>query len=377
MASAPETTTPRKVARNTAFQLVTMIMDLGVRTLIMILIARVYGRAGLGQYTFVMTFTTLFMFVYVFGLDRYVIREAARTPEQTGRLLGKVLSLTVLLSVGAMAVQSAAVSLHGYSAQVFWAVVLAAVATVLGGVEALLTAAFYAAERMELETRYIFIERAATFVLLVPLILLKGSLVEIYAVLLVTHVLGVLLCAWFLYRTLRRPIEWSDWRGGLGLLRVGWPFALNALATAMYTLSDVVLLSWYRSDAEAGLYRAGSIFALYLPTLALALGNALMPTMSRSGITDPARFDKALGRAVQWLSATAFPLAIGLAILAPSAIRLFGNKFGPASAVLRALTIVLILRFFSNGLATALTAKNRRHACAPIACSPAPPPMCS
>lgn len=342
--------------------MISRLEDWGGRFLIIVLVGRALGPVGLGQYSFVVIFTSMFMFLCVFGLERYVIREAARAPERAGELLGNVLRLTAILSLPSIVIQLAVVWAKDYPVDVRHAVALAAVTAILGGVVSLLTAIFFAAERMEYETFYLLIERTATLAVLIPLILARGNIVQIFAVLLATRVVGLAACLWFLYRKLGQRIILGPWRATYSLFAIGWPFALNTVATAVYTRADVVLLSFYRSDAEVGIYRAGSVLIAYLPALALALNNAIMPAMSRDGRADPARFLRTLGRSIQWLSAIAFPLAVGIPILAPKVIPLlFGQGFVQAGMVLRMLAVVIVFRFLSNALGTALTAQDRQR----------------
>ncbi len=84
------------------------------------------------------------------------------------------------------------------------------------------------------------------------------------------------------FLTVERPL----WRY---LLSGAWPLAVVAAGVTIYAGMDIPLLSWFRGDAEVGLYGAAGMFAKAFVFLTLAVNMAVLPGISRVGGKHPER----------------------------------------------------------------------------------------
>lgn len=73
------------------------------------------------------------------------------------------------------------------------------------------------------------------------------------------------------------------------LLSGAWPLAVVAAGVTIYAGMDIPLLSWFRGDAEVGLYGAAGMFAKAFVFLTLAVNMAVLPSISRVGGKHPER----------------------------------------------------------------------------------------
>ena len=72
--------------------------------LMIVVWSRIYGQAGIGQYSFALGFTGFFAAFVGFGLYSLSIKEIARNKAPVANVYGRVLSLRLLLSVLALAI---------------------------------------------------------------------------------------------------------------------------------------------------------------------------------------------------------------------------------------------------------------------------------
>ncbi len=73
------------------------------------------------------------------------------------------------------------------------------------------------------------------------------------------------------------------------LLTSAWPLAVVAAGVTVYAGMDIPILSWFRGDAEVGLYGAAGMFAKAFVFLTLAVNMAVLPGISRVGGRHPER----------------------------------------------------------------------------------------
>ncbi|MDB5352380.1 MAG: polysaccharide biosynthesis protein [Planctomycetota bacterium] len=127
--------------------------------------------------------------------------------------------------------------------------------------------------------------------------------------------------------------------GTLGLVKVGGYLSVSWAVTYFARNLDNVIVGKSWGAVEMGYY-SRAYFLMGLPTM-LALGTldgVMVPALSALH-GDPERLGHAYRKSLQWIALVSFPLAAGLAVTAPEAIRLM---YGP-----RWLDIVPILLWLS------------------------------
>ena len=126
----------------------------------------------------------------------------------------------------------------------------------------------------------------------------------------------------------------------------GWVF-LTALTGALMGYADTILVGYYLSNTEVGMYRTAYQLATVALFSMLALRTALYPKIVqwiREGRKDQA--EAALSRAITYSLALAIPAAAGAWVLGGQLLYyLYGDSFvaaGPAMALLFAMEIVTV-----------------------------------
>jgi O-antigen/teichoic acid export membrane protein len=350
-----------RVAKNTIAQFAARGLEGLTNFAVTILLARVLGVTALGTFAFLTTYAGLFIFLGTLGLNLLMAREVARRRDQAKRYLANALGMGLGLGVIAFALQLAIVRLVSHDPAVWAGVYWAAAFAVFHSWEFLFAGAFYALERMELETLGIFIEKVLLLGAVAALMLAHGGVTAVLAAFAAAKLLLVLIYLGMASRLMGFPrprAELALWRS---LAAQAWPFSLNILLTQVYFQIAVVLVAVLASRQAAGYFRAGSILALSLPIFATGLNNALLPLMARAHPQRPESFAFGLDRSLRALLLLGMPMAAGLIALAQPLVRgFFGPHFAPAVLVFALMGATVPLKFATNTLGVALTAADRQ-----------------
>lgn len=90
--------TIHKIAANTAFQLIGKVVSMSITILATIIITRMYGREGYGEFNLMQNFPALFFIVVDFGLNAIATKHLSAKWEDAEKYLGNILLLRIALS---------------------------------------------------------------------------------------------------------------------------------------------------------------------------------------------------------------------------------------------------------------------------------------
>lgn len=311
-----------------------------------VVLSRYFGPAGIGAFAYgfaIATFVTIFVGL---GLDDFGVRELSRLPADEGRqLLGKLVASQLAL-VGVVSVALGAFLLLTSASPT-----VAGIIIVLGAQQAFLTIArtFFAPAYAQ--------QAMATPALMevgcrVAGMLITLTLVVVFQTSLVTALVGypigaMALLAFAIRSSIRRVGGLSlriGWREALRLMRTSWPFGASEMVYLFYTRADLVILTWIRGDATAGIY-ASSLKFFEVSTLPVFfLGFAAYPALSRLFERRSPTLAPAAGRL--FLSALMIGglIAWGMVFVAPSVlVPLLGDQFASAGPVVRIMAVLVVL----------------------------------
>lgn len=111
------------------------------------------------------------------------------------------------------------------------------------------------------------------------------------------------------------------------ILKLAWPMAIGALIGSVMIYVDTLMLGWFKSTKEVGIYSA----AIKIPQLLIVpiglLGTAALPALSRF-FQDKEKFSNLVKQIIQISMYLAFPFIIGGVLLAKPIIALiFGQEY--------------------------------------------------
>jgi O-antigen/teichoic acid export membrane protein len=344
---------PQRVVVNTAVQLVGRTISIALTLVSFGIVTRYLGVAGFGAYSLVLTFLMLAVSIADLGTTPVGVRELARRPEQTHRLVGNLLGLRVIFAgVAALAllVLSPIVQYESRVQEGLRLAALAAIALVLVGVPAIV---FQSRLRLELAMLVEVVTSAATLLLL---IVVTTADLGFSAVVLATvggsilgAATGYVLAAQL--TRLRPQFERSELRR---LTKASLPVGLFMILGIVHFKIDTVLLSILKPLADVGIYSVAYRFIeqmLFIPSFFIA---AVFPIIASYHATGDALLKVAIDKSFAFLVIIALPVAAAAFVLAPDIINLIaGNEFDDAVTPLRILLLSSIF-FFTNALFSSL-----------------------
>ncbi|USH00448.1 flippase [Thermococcus argininiproducens] len=315
--------------------------------LIILLISRTLGDVGLGQYSFVISFTGFVSYLSDFGINYYIMRELARDKSKKS-LVSYALGFKLVLAVlDWFLIVFLAFNLNK-DPVVKTSIILYGLGAVLNTIGLLFTSAIFAHEVTKYETYSLVTERTMTFLLGGAVLLITKSLFAFFVVLTVDLFLLNFLRIYFgsRYVSPKPQFDLGKWREILSKSHVFWFIYLFSF---IYFNTDIIMLGLMKPDEVVGWYKAGYFFIQAAMLVPWVVVNTTMPSISRLWVEDKSTLRVLFKRAFQLLLAVGVAGALGIYVSAPFLIRVFfGKDFYNSIAVLRILAWVVPAMFLNS-----------------------------
>ncbi len=336
----------RAVAVGTVAQLLSKAIHLALNVVATVALVRYLGPAGYGDYVFVVSFGALFGLLSDFGLPRVTVRELAREPRETPKILGSSLSGRVIVAILSWGLAQLVLLVSGTHADLQLAL---AVASLLFVGEALLAVSnlFQARLAMQYEAVITVVAQAVDTALILWLIAQHAGLVQLLAAPVFSAGIAATLC--FIVARRRFHVRLAfDMRRAVRLLSDAWPVGLTVLLAVVYLKVDSVLLGVLSRQEEVGLYGAAYKPIEYLILASSVLVNPLFPLLARWHGVDMRRFELVFQRGTTALLAFLIPVPVILALVADPLVNLmYAADFAAAALPLRVLSVALVFVTFA------------------------------
>ncbi len=346
---------PIKILKNFNFLAIGKILGDMFTFFLFVVLSRVFGEEGIGQYSFAMAFTGFFVVFSEFGLYYFSIKELnqpnlnARTPFGTIFTLRLILSFVVL--VGLMLV----LAFLSFSFETKIVIALIGIYQIIyvlvDGFAAVFIArddAFYAGL---LESSL----RIATALLGIGIAVMGGSLVMVLMVIpLVTF--AQFLIAYKIFVSKYGQIQFNSSLTSLvQTAREAFPYALSTLLYPLASRVDTVFLGFFLSTAAAGIYNVSYRVVYFLQFAPYFAGVVLLPIVTKLASQQQGELKSFYRQTMSVTLLLGIPCASGLYLVTSELIEMaFGQQFLQSVPILKILTGLLFLLFFNHILATFL-----------------------
>ncbi len=345
-----------------------------------VLMLRELGPTDTGRYTWAALIVGYLEILINFGLGVLITREVARDPKAGDRFLGAALvtrfALWLLALSLAFALAGPLAEPLGLTPAMGLTLVLLMVGIGISSLTGSLSALFMAHERMEVPASVTVFTTTVKVALGATVLLLGYGIVGLAAASIATNVLTAIVVITLAMRVLGPARPQLNPRLGFRLAREAYPLMLNSMLASVFFRVDGVLLRATWGDTVLGWYGSAYKVVDGLNVIPSSFVLALFPSFARAGISSTQsgartaagampRPDLYRGTilALRVLLAAAFPIAVGITILAEPIVNLFaGPSFLPHGAITLRLLIWFIPFSFTNGLLQyVLIAANRQH----------------
>jgi O-antigen/teichoic acid export membrane protein len=332
-----------------------------------ILMVRVLGPGGIGEYTVAIALMGYFEIFTSFGLNTLIVREVARNRATSGRYLANALALRLgLLAVAAPIVAGVILFAHAWFNLGNPGVVAFALLTlslIPGNVSAALSALFNAWERLEVPATITVATTLARVALGTAALLLGAGIVGLAAVSLALNVVLVVVFVVATRRILQIKLVGPIPADLPAMLMESAPLFVNQLLVTIFFKIDVVLLQAMKGSETVGYYSTAYKWLDGFLIIPATFTFAVFPALSRFAEQKGEGLRAAYDASLRVLVSLAIPIAMAVAFLSGDLILLLGGEaYYPQSSQILAILIWFLPFSYINGLTQyALVAVNRQR----------------
>ena len=352
---------PRKILRNFSFLTIGKVLGDCFTFLLFVVLSRVFGKEGIGQYSFAIAFGGFFAVFADFGLYNLSIKEVSRDTGRVGEYYSNIFMLRLSLAVVASVLLFALVLLIPFPADTKLIVALVGLYLIIFTVMDGFSAIFIACEDMHLASLMEFTFKAATSFMGIVIAFTTHSLLAVI-VMLPAVTFAQLLAAYVIMNRKYQKLTLSY--SGLtdtATLREAVPYVLSELLRQLSTRLDVVFLGFLIGAAAAGIYNVGYRVIFLLQFFPYYVGVALFPLASRLFVTAPEELNTLYNRSLNITILIGLPASCGLSLISNDLVlTIFGDTFLESVSILRILAGLLFLACMRYIMGTFLTSSDRQ-----------------
>ncbi|MGB5048718.1 MAG: oligosaccharide flippase family protein [Caldilineaceae bacterium] len=278
--------TDRRIVLNTGALATSSLWRIGISFVLQLVIARLLGAQGLGQYATALAWLNVCQILSELGLPQLLVRDLARHPEHRRAAFQTALAAQITAAFLIWAGVFGLTAILPYQPDTRLALLLITASLPLFAVTSVCETLFQASERMEL---VMGVEVAInTLIVAASLIVLwqGGDVIALSIVIIATQAASAVVCLWLL-----RQSRLLGAKGGrptqnvVGAVVALWgqarPFYGLALANVLLHRLDILLLSVFAGETVTGIYSAAYLIVRVLIILAQTWWQSLYPTFSR------------------------------------------------------------------------------------------------
>lgn len=353
-----ETARLGRLARNSLAPILLNLFNRGIDFAFAIVMLRVLGPEGSGNYTYATVVFMWFEIIANFGLSLYLTREVARNRSRAGELLLNTSALRMGLAVTGIpllllfiTVRQSTVTPPLDSATLI-ALGLLYVGMIPGSLSTGLTSLYYAFERAEIPAAVATVAAVCKAIFGLIALLSGAGIVGLAAVSILTNLVTLSILTYYG----RSMIQWpSKLRIDRGLIRrmtgeSGFLMLNHLLATIFFQI-DIIIIEAIHGARMVGQYGVAYKWILALNIIPSFFTQAMLPIMSQQAHNDRPALKRMYILAIKLLFSAAIPIAIIFNFGAWSLVGLLGGaEYLPDSAIATQLMIWSIPIGWMNSL---------------------------
>ncbi len=360
----------RRVLQNSLLNLIASVSQRAGQALVFILIARFLSNQDAGAYSLANTYTSILLAFSFWGLDQILIREVAKREEVAGRYVTGFLLLRLVLSLLLWLALALVMPLLPYSAQSKQLILVMALSIVPTSIANLYQSVWIAFEDVRAISAILLLFSIMRVLGGAVLLFLAQPIVWI-GYLFIAASLGELVAnIWITHR--RRdgpPVSFGGWRPDarfwLENLRTATPLIVVSLVLIVEYQFDVVILSFFRPEAQVGVYSKASMLLTLLLFLTRSYQLAIFPVISRAYEKSQQSLRRVYGRSLTFLLTGGVVIALLVTALADFIMTLvYGPGNDEAAVILRILVWAFVISAFNVPNSRLIIAADRQKAIA-------------
>lgn len=362
-ATGPGLGTATMVGRSFSFRLGSQILSALINVAGMVALGNYLAAEGYGEYAFYYALVPLIASMSDLGVGVIITREVARDKVTGARHLGDALIVKAVTGAVLLAgvVVTAPLTLAPLPALL---VCLVTATAIIDYSQDVGMWTFRAHDRQDLEALLLMVSQTIWLTGILVCAWLDAPLPMLLASATVAFAIRLTVGAWLVSRRIYRPRFEPDWARIRALIGEGLPFGLAMFMVVLYGRAGVLLLKGLSTDADVGYFNVGYMLSQPLGFISSAFSISAFPSLARVAQRGAEAVRPTLRRAIKFQFLIAFPITVGLVLLAERLIPLLfhGGGFRQSALALKVIGLGLTLIFLNLMSRYVLAALNEQRA---------------
>lgn len=364
----------RLVARNslilTGLNIVARLIDFAFALLML----RVLGPEGAGNFYFAVVIVGWFEIVLNFGLNTYLTREISRDKANAPTYLAQTSTLRMLLALGLAPILVVGVLIwraaFGLAPEAQIAILLLALSQIPSSLSTGLSAVFFAHEKAEVPAALTIVSALLKAAIGAALLLAGWGVIGLGVTSIVVNVITLAILIFAARKifgyglSIMSASHLPGEKRKAAILRESFPLMMNHLLATLFFKVDVPMLQAIKGPVVVGWYSAAYKFIDAFNIIPAFFTQSLFPAMSRMALQGDKSLARSYTLALKLLVMTSLPLAVITTFLAVPMIGILGGReFLPEGALALAIMCWSMPIGWINSVTNyALIAANQQHA---------------
>lgn len=333
-----------------------------IRGIIIIYAARIMGANEYGLFSYLLSLAGLFTIFADIGINQTITREIAQKPAEAEKYFSTsffiktilfLLTTTLIIFAGPYfsKIEGVAALIH-----------FVAIIVIFDGIREFSMSLFRAREKMELEAVVTLATNLSITLLGFGALYFSTTSELMTLSYSIATGIGALISIIILKSDFKKILVHFNKNLIKPILSMSWPVALTGIIGAFMLNTDTIMLGWWRTAEEIGLYSSGQRIIQMLYTFPAILASAIFPTLSRLiGQKNHEKITQLMELSLTASFLIAFPMAIGGIILGSPIIKfIYGNEYLPGTSSFQVLATTMIIIFPSTLIGNAILAFNKQ-----------------
>lgn len=349
----------KTIAKNLGVVAAAQILTWALAFLLAIFQPRYLGATAVGQLSIATAIWLIAGVLIGFGMDTFLIKSTARTPDRTAILVSTSIILRCLLFIPGSAIVLLYLYLLQFPPEIFYIAGLIGVATFFSIIGSTAIAALTGLERMEYMSLASVASKAILTGVSLFFLFLGFDVYWIAAANILANLTGLLIAGYYLSRICPPRVHFNR-ADAWAMLRSSSPYLITGSTLIVYQQVDKLFISALATIEAVGWYGAAMNLFGTLMFVPVAVGTALFPTLSRSFVQGHEHLASVARRAFDLMFILSIPIGLGMIVIADPLVNLlYGPAFSPSGDILAFLGLVLIFTYLNTLLGQLLIAAER------------------
>lgn len=363
----------RKIAYNTATQVIGKILYLGCSLVIVILITRHLGVAGYGNYNTIIAYLGLFAVLAELGLYMIMVREISQHPKEKEKIVGNVIGLRIFTAIAALILASTVAFFLNYPYEVKLGIIIFSGGIFFMLLNQVLVGVFQVYLRADKAAFAEVVGRALTLILVIWFIRQGAGLLYIITAASLGFALNFFISFLLANQHLKiiPRFQTSLWKK---LFKAALPLAIVGILGTIYYKIDMVLLSLlpltkilipsishFSNSESVGIYAAAYRILDIVIVFPILFVGLIYPIISKYIKSNFKKTQQVFQKSFNFLAMAGILFSLIGFFLAPQIIDIIGGReFVHSVIILQILSIAFLPHFAGNLVGIALTAAHKQ-----------------